>query len=232
MKCPKCNFISFDYNQACPKCGHDLSHEIELMNLPAYTPKELSLLGLLTGNGDISSVDALIGPSEIPGTTDEDAEELLISLDSFSDEEQEPIQFEPEPSLSAVEPKIEEGATGADDGLTISLEDLSDEEHEPILLDSETVAVTPEMEIEDKVADGPTGLSEEREPDGLWEPDAIEQRMADMQLEDASKEDGATDVKAEGASAEGKEEASDLLELELEGLELDIEIEETDKKDA
>jgi len=317
MKCPKCNFISFDYNQACPKCGHDLSHEMELMNLPAYTPKELSLLGLLTGNGDISSVDALIGPSEIPGTTGEGAEELLISLDSFSDEEQEPIQFEPEPSLAAVEPIIEEGATGADDGLTISLEDLSDEGHEPIqfelepslaavepiieegvtgaddgltisledlsdeerasiqfesepslaavepiieegatgaddgltisledlsdeehesiFFDSETVAVTPEMEIEDKVADGQeTGLSEEREAEkeGFWEPNAIEQRMADMQLEDASKEDGATGVKAEVISAEGKEEASDLLELELEPLELDIEIEETDKKDA
>jgi hypothetical protein len=90
------------------------------------------------------------------------------------------------------------------------------------------------MEIEDKVADGQTGLSEEREPEkeGLWESDAIEQRMADMQLEDASKEDGATGVKAEGISGEGEEEASDFLELELEPLELDIEIEEADKKDA
>ena len=158
---------------------------------------------------------------------------MTISLEDLSDEEQEAIQFEPEPSLAAVEPIIEEGATGGDEGLTISLEDLSDEGQEPVLFDSETVAATPEMEIEDKVADGQeTGLSEEREPEkeGFWEPNAIEQRMADMQLEDDSKKDGLTGLNGEGISVEGKEAESDVLELELEPLELDIEIEETDKK--
>ncbi|MEO0248933.1 MAG: hypothetical protein ABIN58_05195, partial [candidate division WOR-3 bacterium] len=46
MKCPRCSFTSFDYNQACPKCGNDLSRERDLMGFPAYQPKSLAILGM------------------------------------------------------------------------------------------------------------------------------------------------------------------------------------------
>jgi hypothetical protein len=49
MKCPKCNYVSFDYNQVCPKCNKDISAEQLRMNLPTYRPSPLSLLGALTG---------------------------------------------------------------------------------------------------------------------------------------------------------------------------------------
>ena len=49
MKCPKCNYVSFDYNQVCPKCNKDISTEQQRMNLPDYRPSPLSLLGALTG---------------------------------------------------------------------------------------------------------------------------------------------------------------------------------------
>ena len=36
MKCPKCSYISFDYNQVCPKCKRDIASEQQRMNLPSF----------------------------------------------------------------------------------------------------------------------------------------------------------------------------------------------------
>ena len=49
MKCPKCNYISFDYNQVCPKCSKDISSEQQRMSLPAYKPAPPYLLASLLG---------------------------------------------------------------------------------------------------------------------------------------------------------------------------------------
>jgi hypothetical protein len=57
MKCPKCGYVSFDYNLSCPKCGKDISSEQERLNLPAFKPNPLSLLGTLTGEAGEPSVE-------------------------------------------------------------------------------------------------------------------------------------------------------------------------------
>jgi hypothetical protein len=54
MKCPKCGFISFEYNQSCPKCNRDITAEAKKLNLPTYRPNPPSLLGALTGEADES----------------------------------------------------------------------------------------------------------------------------------------------------------------------------------
>jgi hypothetical protein len=274
MKCPKCSFISFDYNEVCPKCRNDLSHERALMNFPSYKPKPLSLLGVSTGDGEIPAVDTLMGQSEVSGAPGEGAEELLISLNSLSDEDQEPILFETEPSLTASEIKTEGEAAGADEELTISLDDLSGEDQEPILFepqpsltgpetkiekgagaadeeftislddlsgeapelvlfDPETKAAMPEVEIGDEVVFEPeTFLYEDAGPEkeGFWESEAIEQRMADMQLDDSSEKERVISDNAEELTGKGKETELDLFELGLETLELDVEMEGPDKK--
>lgn len=233
MKCSKCSFISFDYNQACPKCGNDLSHERELMNFPSYKPKNLSLLGVLTGDGQMSGADTLIRQSEGSGASGEGPEELLISLDSLSDGGSEAIQFEPGPSFMGIETKLEAEEEGADAGLATSLADLADDGPELMLFDAETEAATTGMEIENEVVFEPeTVLFEEAkgEKGGFWETEALEQRMAGMEM-GASEKDGFGPVKVEEAPGEGKEKKEpELFELELEPLELDMEIEESDKK--
>jgi hypothetical protein len=50
MKCPKCNYISFDFNQACPRCNKDISLEQEKLNIPAFKPDPPSLLNALLGD--------------------------------------------------------------------------------------------------------------------------------------------------------------------------------------
>jgi hypothetical protein len=66
MKCPKCNYISFDFNKACPSCDRDISAERDKMNLPHYRPSPPFLLGSViadsygfSGNARLASPDSL-----------------------------------------------------------------------------------------------------------------------------------------------------------------------------
>ena len=52
MKCPKCSYISFDYNEVCPKCNKDISAEQRRMNHPTFKPSPPFLLGSLLGGAD------------------------------------------------------------------------------------------------------------------------------------------------------------------------------------
>jgi hypothetical protein len=65
MKCPKCGYISFDYNLTCPKCNRDISSEQEKLNLPSFKPHTPSLLGALTGEAHESQSELGRGSAEI-----------------------------------------------------------------------------------------------------------------------------------------------------------------------
>jgi hypothetical protein len=56
MKCPKCGYISFDYNQVCPKCNKDIGNEQEKLNLPGFKPDPPYLLEALTGAASASRI--------------------------------------------------------------------------------------------------------------------------------------------------------------------------------
>jgi len=65
MKCPKCSYVSFDYNLTCPKCDKDISSEQEKLHLPAFRPDPPFLLGSLTGEANESHAAGARGSSEI-----------------------------------------------------------------------------------------------------------------------------------------------------------------------
>jgi ssDNA-binding Zn-finger/Zn-ribbon topoisomerase 1 len=50
MRCPKCGYISFDYNLECPKCRSDISMEQRKLNLPSFKQSPPFFLGALVGN--------------------------------------------------------------------------------------------------------------------------------------------------------------------------------------
>jgi len=191
MKCPKCSFISFDYNDACPKCGKDLTHERDLMDLPSYKPKPLS------------SVDPLNAYSEIPGDTTGDGQP----------------------------PLAEEAMDDVPEELLISLDDLSDDEPVPIQIESDPTQAEPEQKVDDEIIfDMNLTNSEEAESkkDDLWDPEALEERMADIKFDDASeKTPDLFAVEEAPGEAKGQEP---ILELELEPLEFDLELEKPDEK--
>jgi len=56
MKCPKCGYMSFDFNQICPKCSKDIAVQRDKMSLPSFRPAPPSLLGALTGETGDSNI--------------------------------------------------------------------------------------------------------------------------------------------------------------------------------
>jgi hypothetical protein len=65
MKCPKCSYVSFDYNLTCPKCDKDISSEQEKLHLPAFRPDPPFLLGALTGEVNDPHMQGTRGSAEI-----------------------------------------------------------------------------------------------------------------------------------------------------------------------
>jgi hypothetical protein len=109
MKCPKCSFISFDYNDACPKCGKDLTNERNLMDLSSYKPKPLTLQAPLNAYSETPGDTTRNGqPPLAEEAMDDVPEELLISLDDLSDDEPLPIQIETDPTQAEPEQKIDD----------------------------------------------------------------------------------------------------------------------------
>ena len=56
MKCPKCGFMSFDFNLSCPACKKDISAEQQKLHFPSFRPDPPSLLGALLGQANESNV--------------------------------------------------------------------------------------------------------------------------------------------------------------------------------
>jgi hypothetical protein len=192
MKCPKCSFISFDYNDACPRCNKDLTNERDLMGLPSYKPKPLSMLAPLNAYTTDISGD-MTRNTEVPlteETMDAVPEELLISLDDLSHDDPLPIQMESDPTQAEPEQKV-------DDEIFL---DLS-------LPDSE--------ETESQI-------------NNVLDPEAVQEIEADIEFDDVSEPTPDLFVKEDApGEAKGKEP---IFELELEPLEFDLDLEETDKK--
>jgi hypothetical protein len=76
MKCPKCGYISFDYNLSCPKCNKDISSEQEKLHIPAFRPDPPFLLGSLTGEANDAQISSVASGSQVTQEQETD-----ISLD-------------------------------------------------------------------------------------------------------------------------------------------------------
>jgi len=92
MKCPKCRYISFDYNEVCPKCNKDLSSERKKMNLSGYKPNPPFFLGSLTGDLGDSGFGIKVGA--IAGKEDIEIKDLEMHLDIETSQEATK-QFQP-----------------------------------------------------------------------------------------------------------------------------------------
>jgi len=96
MKCPKCRYISFDYNEVCPKCNKDLVAERKKMNFPDYKPNPPFFLGSLIG--DLSESRFGIEVGAVAAKEDAEMKDLEMHLDIETS--QEAIkQFQPGEAL-------------------------------------------------------------------------------------------------------------------------------------
>ena len=145
MKCPKCSYISFDYNQICPKCNKDISEEQRKLNLPGFKPEPIFLLGALTGAASESQIGLEV---ESFKDTSELEKEIATGMDDtgvmeretvfgsgaeeFKMEEEAAPEEMPAVDLSEIDMTSE---TGEDEELTVDLGDLADESQEIDIID-------------------------------------------------------------------------------------------------
>lgn len=87
MKCPKCNYTSFDYNQNCPKCGNDNSEEQARLKFSPDKPNPPFFLASLLGTEDAKIAEVMgrngRGNAGENAFGDTDTQDLLIALDDM-----------------------------------------------------------------------------------------------------------------------------------------------------
>jgi hypothetical protein len=230
MKCPKCGFISFDHNEACPKCGNDLTRERDAMGFPPYQPKSLSLLGVLSGAGDMGAAGTADRGAAPSGADGGESDELLISLDTLSHEDHEPARYMPEAPATAPGAPMETETEGVLEELTLSLEDLSDEGPEFVLFDPELEPAVSEPEALDEIVFEPETMpGEESVETSSREGGAAGPEADEGPIGGAPPRDGVFSNE-KGLAGKDNPDEPELLELELEPLELDPGMDEPDKK--
>ena len=190
MKCPKCGYISFDYNLSCPKCNKDISTEQEKLHIPAFRPDPPFLLGSLTGEANESQ----IGPAH-SGSHALMEKEADITLDE-----------EPSPIDSGEVAVVDSSELNLDSG-ELSLDNTSS-------LDTGEVQAQVARGLQDREAGkGKFGSGEFR-----LEPEA-ETDLEDLDLGEEGEEELSLDTTEKGLDASPAEEAADSeldISLDLE----------------
>jgi hypothetical protein len=188
MRCPKCGYISFDYNQVCPKCNKNIADEQAQLNIPAFKPNPPSLLGILTGEADESNIglesslsksmadshemdiglddSTAIGTSEIDLDEGQDLDEISIKEEDSGDFE---LSGEEETlAVESDETPIEDTDSlimpSDEEEVSLDLGDISLEEgvEEEISLSDEVSQEKGEEEISlDEISVGDSGITEE-----------------------------------------------------------------------
>ena len=110
MKCPKCSYISFDFNQVCPRCSKDISAEQSKLNLPSFRPDPPSLLGALTGEASDSNVGLRMDEMGVAADmgdqavfSPEDSQTIEAMEEAFEEDENIELQIEATPEAGPVD---------------------------------------------------------------------------------------------------------------------------------
>ena len=131
MKCPKCNYITSDYEQSCPKCKKNLAAVRKKINLPSYKANPPFLLTSLTAQNNGLDVDLLTDETE-PLLTEINPNEELLDVHDFQAVEAMEAAFEDSQGLEGHPQSIPANVEKepADNELSLSLEDSVDKESE------------------------------------------------------------------------------------------------------
>ncbi|MEW5724345.1 MAG: hypothetical protein AB1896_14640 [Thermodesulfobacteriota bacterium] len=217
MKCPKCSFTSFDYNDACPKCGKDLGPTRQLLGLTGAAPQNKLWLATLLGAAAPASLDeemaeelpveeadtamladlgeeeageevSLTGAEEVQLEGAEEIEETLAV------DEEEGISISPEEfGLEAKAPRGGAKPAAKDEEEDLGLELTLDEEPEELVMDTEEAA-------------GPKS--------GGVESDSLGEATMPLSMDDLEEDSSDLVLEAESEGALGTE---DTMELEAGG---------------
>jgi hypothetical protein len=206
MKCPKCSYISFDYNQICPKCSKDIGEEQRKLNLPGYKPEPPFLLGGLTGAASESQMGLEM---ETFKDTSELEKEIATGMDDTGVMEKEAVF-----GSGAGEFKIEESVP-----------------EEMPAVDLSEIEMTSELDEEEDMAVDLRDLAEEPEDFNMMEEPAEKAvGTGTVVLEDFKMQEDDDVSEPLSEIADGDEISLDLDDISDEGLEAAMAFDKEDKE--
>ncbi|MBW1710287.1 MAG: hypothetical protein JRF41_08795 [Deltaproteobacteria bacterium] len=241
MRCPKCGLTSFDYNEACPKCGRDLTPVRENLNLTTLTPSPVFFLGSLLAEEGTGGFTFEGEDTEHLGTYDEKVSEMpeetempteleevaTLEFEAEEDEEapvgvgaaaEEGIDFdfpEDEPEMRL---ETEESSPGLDAEETLVFETDAEDNAVELNMDTEEEA-TGEIDLDiETMADDELSPDEGEELDLSDLALETENMMDELQVEEemAGEETPAAPEAEQTSAGAAVEEELDLTDLELE----------------
>jgi len=251
MKCPKCGYISFDYNEVCPKCNKNIAALRDKMSLPSYKAAPLSMLKALTGEASDSDADISVQVSEDTasvleeeeGLSLEDSQAIEAMEKTFKDSQEFDMQLETTLDEVWDETPKEDAAD-----LSLDIEDLPIEDARFEPAQAEDAA-----EIE-TIVDSDLLPTEGGDPEktALFESVEADEETTGFNLDDLSRSESGpiSEVKLqekaeddvpidlEGLASALEEPTKNLNQpiktedLELEDLNLDLDLEGTDLKSS
>lgn len=172
MKCPKCSYVSFDYNLSCPKCNKDISVEQSKLNIPGFRPETPFLLGGLTGQaGETNTALSANGssPAGFAGASAQDTDDSpVMERDDITFEESEDLE------LGADEGKRPQDTGDFELGREEKPVKLKESPIEDLSLESDSLVM--EHIDEDEIVKAPTKMSAkpEKEEDEEIDLDALD----------------------------------------------------------
>ena len=241
MKCPKCGYISFDYNEVCPKCNKNIAALRDKMSLPSYKAAPLSMLKALTGETGDSDAGISVQVSE-------DTASVL--------EEEEGLSLEDSQAIEAME-KTFKDSQEFDMQIETTLDEVWDEipkeDAADLSLDIEDLPIEDAAEIE-MIVDSDLLPTEGGDPEkmALFEPVEADVETTGFNLDDLSRSESGpiSEVKLQGKTeddvpidledlASALEEPTKNLnqpikteDVDLEDIDLDLDLEGNDLKSS
>ena len=251
MKCPKCGYISFDYNEVCPKCNKNIAALRDKMSLPSYKAAPLSMLKALTGEASDTDADISVQVSddtasvleEEEGLSLEDSQAIEAMEKTFKDSQEFDMQLETTLDEVWDETPKEDAAD-----LSLDIEDLpiEDARFEPAQAED---AAEIETIVDSDLLPTEGG---DLEKTALFEPVEADEETTGFNLDDLSQSESGpisevtlqekaeddVPIDLEGLVSALEEPTKNLNQpikaedLELEDLDLDLDLEGTDLKSS
>ena len=251
MKCPKCGYISFDYNEVCPKCNKNIAALRDKMSLPSYKAAPLSMLKALTGEASDTDADISVQVSddttsvleEEEGLSLEDSQAIEAMEKTFKDSQEFDMQLETTLDEVWDETPKEDAAD-----LSLDIEDLpiEDARFEPAQAED---AAEIETIVDSDLLPTEGG---DLEKTALFEPVEADEETTGFNLDDLSQSESGSisevtlqekaeddvPIDLEGLASALEEPTKNLNQpiktedLELEDLNLDLDLEGTDLKSS
>lgn len=253
MRCLKCGYISFDFNQICPKCNKDISDHQDKMNIPPFRPNPPSLLGALIGETDesdlgidISSAPEMIPEPESHAAFDESLElQEAVEIDKEQDTnieletEAEGVSSEKPTEIPTEEDVLDFDLQTEEEEISLEPEAIAPEEPAPIesTVESEIEDSEISLDLEDLSFEseetGPAEVSTEEQEEDLslgFDDINLDEPQEDIGLDQVKEEELAPEIDSQVLTEEEKS-VTDEIELKLDDLKInetgELEVEAT-----